>query len=114
MFVYFCLFYVHKQVASTPGWARDTIIYILSHTMIRVACCHSFVVTRVSFTSTVLHFDYMSCCGVHFASSSCLSDPANVRFRFEIPGRTIAPRSANCLAAVMQDFLEHFEVFHVF
>ena len=111
MFVYFCLFYVHKQVTSTPGWARDTIIYILSPTMIRVAWCHSFVVTRVSFTSTVLHFDYMWCCGVHFASNS---DPANVRFRFEIPGGTIAPRSANFLAAVMQDFLEHFEVFHVF
>ncbi len=50
-----CLFYVRKQVTFPLGRTRDTIISILSHTMIRVACSHPYVATRVSFTSTISH-----------------------------------------------------------
>ena len=55
MFVYFYAhnIYVHNQVTSFLGRARDNTISILSHTVLRFACGHSFVVTRVSFTSLV-------------------------------------------------------------
>ena len=55
MFIYFCLFYVRSLVTSTLRRAHDTIISTLSHTMIRVVCGHSFVIPRVSFTSTICH-----------------------------------------------------------
>ena len=76
------LFYGRNHVTSPLSRARDT------DTAISI---RSLKTVRPSLQLRIMLFRILS--------SSCLSNPANIRVRFESLGGTVSPRNADCLPA---------------